>query len=250
MIRVVLIGLGNVGVHLAKAFIDSNQIELLQIYNRTGKNTKLFHDSIPITSELRDLKVADVYIITISDDAISNFSEQLHFQQGLVVHTSGSASLDALKCKTNKGVFYPVQSFSKDREVDFHNIPMAIEAEWESDFKLLEKLAKSISNQVYSLNSEQRQYLHVAAVFANNFTNHMCKIAYDICEDHEMSFDLLKPIILETATKVQSVIPIKAQTGPAMRNDKNIIENHLLLLNKNQKEIYTLVTNSIIDSTK
>lgn len=248
MIRVVLLGLGNVGVHMAKAFIDSDQIELVQIYDRAKKNTNLFDSSVAITDKIENLQEANIYVIAISDDAISNFSKQLKLKQGLVVHTSGAISLEALKCKTNKGIFYPVQSFSKKRKVDFHNIPIAIEAEKRSDYKLLESLAKSISNQVFILNSEQRKYLHLAAVFANNFTNHMYKLAYEICEEHKLSFDLLKPIILETASKVQSIVPEKAQTGPAVRNDKKVIENHLQLINKMQKEIYTLVTKSIMDT--
>lgn len=250
MIRVVLLGLGNVGFHLAKAFIRSDQIELVQIYNRTQKDTKLFDESIPITNKIKELEVADVYIISVSDEAISNFSDQLQFKQGLVVHTSGTVSLDTLKCETNRGVFYPVQSFTKNKEVDFYNVPIAFEVEKESDFELLEKLSKSISNRVFRLNDEQRRYLHIAAVFANNFTNHMYKIAYDICEENEMSFDLLKPLIMETAIKAQTIIPIEAQTGPAVRNDNRTVQNHMETLDINRKEIYTLVTKDIKDSLK
>lgn len=245
-----LLGLGNVGFHLAKAFIQSDQIELVQIYNRTQKDTNLFDESVPITYKIKDLEVADIYVVSVSDDAISNFSHQLQFKQGLVVHTSGAVSFDALKCEINRGVFYPVQSFTKNKEVDFHNIPIAFEVEKETDFELLEKLSKSISNQVFRLNDEQRRYLHLAAVFANNFTNHMYKIAYDICEENEMSFDLLKPLILETAIKIQSIIPIEAQTGPAVRNDIQTIQNHMETLDINRKEIYTLVTKDIKDSLK
>jgi len=250
MIRVVLLGLGNVGVHMGKAFIDSDQIELVQIYDRAKKNTIAFDASISITDKIENIQEADVYVIAISDDAISEFSKQLKFKQGLVVHTSGTVPLDALKCSANKGVFYPLQTFTKKQEIDFKNIPIVFEVQDQEDFQLLERLSESISNQVFNLDSQQRKYLHLAAVFANNFTNYMYKIAYDICEEHEVPFDLIKPLILETAAKAQSVIPMEAQTGPAKRNDKKVIENHLLLLNKNQKEIYTLVTNSITNSLK
>jgi len=250
MIRVVLLGLGNVGVHMGKAFIDSDQIELVQIYDRAKKNTDVFDASISITDKIENIQEADVYVMAISDDAISEFSKQLKFKQGLVVHTSGTVPLDALKCSANKGVFYPLQTFTKKQEIDFKNIPIVFEVQDQEDFQLLERLSESISNQVFNLDSQQRKYLHLAAVFANNFTNYMYKIAYDICEEHEVPFDLIKPLILETAAKAQSVIPMEAQTGPAKRNDKKVIENHLLLLNKNQKEIYTLVTNSITNSLK
>jgi predicted short-subunit dehydrogenase-like oxidoreductase (DUF2520 family) len=250
MIRVILIGLGNVGIHLAKAFVASNQIELLQIYNRSKKDTNLFDASIPFTNKIENLYTADVYVIAVSDDVISEFSKQLKFRQGLVVHTSGTVPLKALKCRANKGVFYPLQTFTRKRDIDFANIPIVFEVEEQEDFLLLEKLSQSISKQVFNLNEAQRKYLHIAAVFANNFTNYMYKMAYDICEEHKISFDLIKPLILETAAKVQSIIPLEAQTGPAVRNDKKVIENHLLLLNKNQKEIYTLVTNSIRDAIK
>ena len=250
MIRVVVLGLGNVGVHLAKALINSEQIDLVQIYSRTKNHTDLLIESIPVINRIEKLELADVYIIAITDDAISEFSAQLKFKSGLVVHTSGNVPVRALKCNANKGVFYPVQTFTKNQDVDFKKIPIVFEVEEEEDLQLLEKLAKSISDHTYNLNDDQRKYLHVAAVFVNNFSNHMYKLGYDICKENDVSFDLLKPLIMETAAKVQTVSPVNVQTGPAIRNDKKVIENHLLLLNKNQKEIYTLVTNSIIDSLK
>jgi predicted short-subunit dehydrogenase-like oxidoreductase (DUF2520 family) len=250
MIRVVLLGLGNVGIHLAKACINSEQIDLIQIYSRTKNHTNLLFESIPITNRIEELELADVYIIAIPDDAISEFSTQLKFKSGLVVHTSGNVPVKALKCNANKGVLYPVQTFTKNKDIDFKKIPIVFEVEEKGDLQLLEKLSKSLSDHTYNLNGDQRKYLHVAAVFVNNFSNHMCKLGYDICNENDVSFDLLKPLIMETASKVQLVSPMDAQTGPAIRNDKKVIENHLQLLNKNQKEIYTLVTNSIIDSLK
>lgn len=250
MIKVVLLGLGNVGVHLAEAFINSRQIELVQIYSRTNRSNGSSIESIPVTNKIKELEVADVYIIAITDDAISEFSEQLKFKNGLVVHTSGNIPVKALKCTANKGVFYPLQTFTKKQDIDFKKIPIVFEVEKQGDFEVLEKLSKSISDYTFNLNSDQRKHLHIAAVFANNFSNHMYKLAYDICEENGVSFDLLKPLIMETAVKIQTVSPKNAQTGPAVRNDKKVIENHLQLLNKKQKEIYTLVTNSIIDSLK
>lgn len=250
MIKVVLLGLGNVGVHLAEAFINSRQIDLVQIYSRTNRPGSSSIESIPLTNKIEELELADVYVIAITDDAISEFSEQLKFKNGLVVHTSGNVPLNALKCNANKGVLYPLQTFTKKQDIDFKNIPIVFEVEKQGDLQVLEKLSKSISDHTFNLNGDQRKYLHIAAVFANNFSNYMYNLAYDICEENGVSFDLLKPLIMETALKVQTVSPKDAQTGPAVRNDKKVIENHLQLLNKKQKEIYTLVTNSIIDSFK
>ena len=250
MIRVVLIGSGNVAIHLANTLNNVKGFKLVQRYSRADTNRKYFNAKLPKTNNLKGLLDADVYIIAISDDAISKFSKQLTFKGGLVVHTSGSVPMSALKCKAKKGVFYPVQTFSKDREVDFRNIPIAFEVEKKEDFELMEKLSKSISDYTYNMNSRDRFKLHIAAVFANNFTNHMYKIAEDLCSESKISFDILKPLIMETATKVQAVLPEDAQTGPAIRNDQKIIKNQLKELDNNKKEIYTLVTKSIIQSLK
>lgn len=247
MIKVVLLGSGNVAIHLAEALANEKNIDFIQRFSRSHNNDDFFDKTIPIINNTNELKSADIYIIAISDDAISAFSKQLHLN-GLVVHTSGSISLNDLQCNANKGVLYPLQTFSKKQKINFKNIPIAFETEIESDLTLLETLAKTLSNHTYNIGSQKRKKLHVAAVFANNFTNHMYKIASDICKEHDISFDILKPLIQETANKLLTLSPKEAQTGPAKRNDKKVIENHLLQLNKNQKEIYNLVTNSIIDT--
>ena len=191
-----------------------------------------------------------MYIIAISDDAISQFSKKLNLKNKLVVHTSGSVQLDDLNCNANKGVFYPLQSISKHKKINFKKIPICLEAENKIDYSILEKVAKSISKKVFPINSEQRKKLHVAAVFVNNFTNHLYKIGNDICKVNNIDFEILKPLINETAHKIKKLTPSEAQTGPALRNDVKTLSNHLELLNKNQKEIYNVLTKSIQKNNK
>lgn len=227
MISVVLIGTGNVGTHLYNAFSNIDAIAVTQISSRT----------------LDEVPDADVAIIAVSDDAIPEVSSKI--KNGLVVHTSGSVALNKLENKTRKGIFYMLQTFSKDKKVDFSKIPFCLEAENEKDYALLETLAKSIGEKIYSVNSEQRKIVHVAAVFVNNFTNHMYKIGNNICEKNKVPFEILKPLIQETALKINHLSPEKAQTGPAVRQDKETIKNHLNLLDKSQQKIYKIITKSI-----
>ncbi len=251
MIKITLIGSGNVSQHLINAFAKNSAIELIEVYSRTKKEIAPLLDSNKIVTDLALLKDADLYIIAVSDDAISMVSEQLPFKNKLVAHTSGTASLQAINTKNRSAVFYPLQTFTKNKEVDFKTIPLCLESENETDYLVLERVAKSISDAVYSINSEQRKALHVAAVFVNNFTNHLYQIGQEICEEHQVSFDILKPLIAETANKINTLSPIEAQTGPAKRNDITTIESHLSYLsNENQKKIYTLLTKSIQNNGK
>ncbi|MBF4516016.1 DUF2520 domain-containing protein [Flavobacterium sp. ANB] len=248
MIRITLIGSGNVAQHLIKAFTKSELIEIVQVFSRKKETLAHLLDSDKITNDFSALKESDLYIIAVSDNAIAHVSKQLLFQNKLVVHTSGTASIDTLDAKNKRGVFYPLQTFSKDKAVDFSIIPICLEAENQADYAILETVAKSISNAVYSISSEQRKALHVAAVFVNNFTNHLYQIGHEICEEHQVPFDVLKPLIQETAEKINTLNPIDAQTGPAKRGDSTTIEAHLEYLSKeNQKNIYKLLTQSIQD---
>lgn len=245
MISVIVLGTGNVGTHLIKTFLNTKNVKLVQVFSRNKYSLNPFKNSTSTTTSIESLKKADVYLIAISDNAISKFSSQLEGKNKLVVHTSGSVSLDALKNNGGKGVFYPLQTFSKKHDVDFNSIPICIETEKKDDLQLLEKLAKSISDKVYVVDSKQRKQLHIAAVYANNFVNHLYKIGYDICNEHDIPFEILHPLILETAQKVAINRPIEVQTGPAHRNDTKTINAHLKLLTGEQKEIYQLLTKSI-----
>ena len=229
MISVAILGNGNVATHLYSAFSKAEKITVSKIDSR-----KL--DNIP---------TSDVTIIAVSDDAIAEVSSKI--ENTLVVHTSGSVAMNSLENKGRKGVFYPLQSFSKDRKANFKKVPFCLETENQSDLNLLESLAKSIGKKIFYINSDQRKRLHVSAVFVNNFVNHLYKIGEDICEEHQVPFEILQPLIQETAKKIKKLSPKEAQTGPAKRNDQETIKNHLDLLNSEQQEIYKLFTKSILN---
>lgn len=248
MIKVILLGSGNVATHLFQAFSKANGVEVVQVFSRTI--SKDFPETLQ-TSDYKEIKAADVYIICVSDSAISSVSSQLSFENRLVVHTSGSTDINVLDSKNRKGVFYPLQTFTKNKSVDFSQIPICIETEVPSDFEIIEKLAKSVSNSVYLINGNQRKALHVSAVFVCNFTNHLYTIGNTICVENNIPFEILQPLIKETAEKIQSLSPSEAQTGPAVRNDQKTIEKHIdFLTNENQKEIYKILTKSIQNGEK
>ena len=245
MIKIVLLGTGNVATHLFNAFQNCDNTEVIQVYNRSHKNLAAFKTTDTTTS-ISKLKKADIYIIAISDDSIAELSKKLQLRKKLIVHTSGAKSIDTISNQNRRGVFYPLQTFSATKSVDFKTIPLCLEAEHSDDLILLEQLAKTISSAVYHINSAQRKALHVAAVFVNNFVNHLYQKGEEICLEHKVSFDILKPLIQETAAKIMTLSPKESQTGPAIRNDKNVTQQHLEDLHSTtQQEIYKLLTKSI-----
>lgn len=255
MIKISIIGSGNVAQHLITTFQNleflNNEIELIQVFSRKQESlTHLLHPEKIITN-YGDLQEADLYIIAVSDDAIETVSNELPFKNRLVVHTSGSFALTLLNENNRKGVFYPLQTFTKGKSVDFKNIPICLEAENATDYQLLDKIAKIISDKVYAINSEQRKALHVAAVFVNNFTNHLYAIGNEICIENQIPFDILKPLMQETVDKVMTISPNEAQTGPAIRNDEKTISIHeSFLTHENQLTIYKTLTQSIQENGK
>ncbi|RDI54935.1 Rossmann-like and DUF2520 domain-containing protein [Flavobacterium glaciei] len=255
MVKIVIIGSGNVAQHLIAAFqnvqIQGSEIELVQVYSRQTSSVSHLVDLEQITTNLESLAEADLYIIAVSDDAIGAISSQLPFKNRLVVHTSGSVPLNALDEDNRKGVFYPLQTFTKNKPVDFRTIPICLESENATDFQLLDKVAKSISEKVFAINSDQRKALHVAAVFVNNFTNHLYQIGQEICQEHQVPFEILKPLITETAHKIMVLSPEEAQTGPAKRNDSETIAAHEAILSQpNHLDIYKTLTQSIQENGK
>jgi predicted short-subunit dehydrogenase-like oxidoreductase (DUF2520 family) len=246
MMKVVVIGSGNVAQHLISSFVTCPSIDLVQVFARKNETVSHLIDARKITNSLSDLVQADLYIIAVSDDAIASVSKQLAFENRLVVHTAGSVSMSVLDQKNRRGVFYPLQTFSKNRVVDFSEITICIESEQEDDLVLLDKTAHVLSNKVQKVNEEQRKAVHISAVFVNNFVNYMYQIGNEICLDNKLSFDILKPLILETANKVMTLSPEAAQTGPAIRFDATTIERHVHFLeDENQKRIYKTLTQSI-----
>lgn len=248
MVNVSIIGSGNVAQHLATAFEKCTDAQLVQIYARNPESLEpLFPDS-KIISDISELKSADIYIIAVSDSAIASVSQALPFTGRLVCHTSGTVSLTDADPKNVRGVFYPLQTFSKSKAVDFSRIPICLECESNSAYQTMERAAKAISGTIYAIDSTQRKAIHVAAVFVNNFVNHLYEIGAEICAENGVPFEILQPLIKETADKVRLLSPADAQTGPAVRNDRNTIEKHLEFLhNPKYRKIYEQLTQSIHD---
>ncbi len=245
MIELVILGNGNVACHLCSVFEKSNQVLLVQNYNRRGM--QIPNCNVPVVHKVNEIRSADIYIIAFGDNSLHNLSN-FKTLKGLVVHTSGATNMNVLNTFKNRGVFYPLQSFKKEIPVNFNDLPIAIEANSSFCEKLLLNLAKSISKKVYSINSKQRKALHVAAVFANNFSNFMYTQALDICNEHQIDFSILKPLIEETIIKIVSNSPKDTQTGPAIRKDSLTIQKHLdILHSEKQKKLYQHLTLAIQD---
>ena len=220
---------------------------LKQWYNRSKIQKIDSLEDIQFTNDITNLDNADIYIICVSDSAIENLSNDLQFKNRLVVHTSGSVPMRNLNKKNRRGVFYPLQSFSKEIEINFINVPICIEANDKKDRQKLEMVATAIGSPKYFIQSDQRKILHLAAVFVNNFTNQLYRISHELTDNKNINFDILKPLIAETSKKVQQQSPYKSQTGPAKRGDKKTIKQHYKLLEDypTYKKIYELLTHSI-----
>jgi predicted short-subunit dehydrogenase-like oxidoreductase (DUF2520 family) len=249
------IGAGNLATQLSKAF-KKNGFEISQVYSRTRLSAMELAKALSasyVTSADEINTNADIFFVLLKDSAVDEVLSQINFENKLVVHCSGSMPLSTLqKYSENVGVFYPLQTFSKSREVNFKEIPVFIESNSGKNEELLLRIAREISGSVSVLNSEKRKILHISAVFACNFVNHFYTVASDILKSNDIPFDVLKPLILETAEKVQHLDPKKAQTGPAVRFDKNIIEMHLEALEnfKDYHELYKSISNRIFEHYK
>jgi predicted short-subunit dehydrogenase-like oxidoreductase (DUF2520 family) len=247
---IVIIGAGNVATHLSLS-LKKNNFSISCIYSKTLHSAEKLAGKLntDFTNDLDKIpKNADLYVLSIKDEKILSVVKNLTIENGIVVHTAGSISVNVFKNHfKDYGVFYPLQTFSKSRELDFSNIPICIEASNQDVKNKLFYLANCLCKSVYEIDSEKRKVLHLAAVYASNFANHMFAVAADILDQADISFDLLKPLIEETALKAIESDPQKAQTGPAVRNDQNVIKNHLEMLNDNQEfeKIYRFVSESI-----
>lgn len=249
-IKISLIGSGNLATQLGIALYNEGYL-ISQVYSHTQKNAVTLSKKIKAEaiSDIKKLSSdSSIYIIAVKDDAIESVAKQLKLKDKIIVHTSGSMPIDVLKKSSkNYGVFYPLQTFSKHKLVDFKSIPICIEANNASTATTLQYFAKSISGNVKKINSEQRKKIHLAAVFSCNFSNHMYTIAEALLKKDKLSLDLLKPLIEETANKIKKNKPSDAQTGPAFRGDKKTIETHLKLLSKEKdlQKMYELISKSI-----
>jgi len=246
------IGAGNLATNLSKE-LHKKAGTVIQVFSRTKESARELADQLQAsyTTDLVEITTdADIYFVALKDSAVPEVLSQLQFKNKLLVHCSGSLPLSVLDAYSqNTGVFYPLQTFSKNRQVNFSEIPVFIESESEQNLELLKSIARKISEKVTVLDSEKRKSLHMAAVFACNFVNHFYTLASDYLEANQIPFEVLHPLIEETSRKAQEMPPVQAQTGPAVRFDRNIIDEHLKMLGEHPhlKELYNSISRSIFD---
>lgn len=251
-----IIGSGNLAWHLAPA-LDNTDFPVREIYSRNSSRADALVEKLYEAESKTSLNFSDspsrIFIIATSDDAIQEVAQEIILpDNAILVHTSGSQPLSLLgyAATNNIGVFYPLQTFSKDKKIDFQDVPFFIESENSETQKALMQMGKALSKKVFKINSQDRKALHVSAVFASNFTNHMLFIAQGIMKENKLSFDWLKPLIAEMINKSLSIGPENAQTGPAKRGDLEILDKHLEFLQHDESvaEIYKVVSQHIVDT--
>lgn len=253
MMDIVLIGSGNIAHHLGAALQHAGH-RILQVYSRTADHAQHLANSLhcEATDSLHAIRTdADLYILAVRDQALPEIVQLLpQAWQGTVVHTSGAIPVEILSKWLKYGVIYPPQSLSKDVATDLSLIPFAIEGNSEEVKNFLLNSMLSFAPLSFEANSAQRLALHIAAVFANNFSNALYKIAFDILSKQNLSVDLIRPIILESALKVQQRLPEEVQTGPAHRNDTLTMQKHLDYLKQQPdwQTIYQIISQFIIKS--
>ncbi len=251
--KITLIGSGNLATSLGVALYKAGH-EILQVFSRTTTAADTLARSLQaplIATQVTEINThSDLYIVALTDTALQQLAPSLghHLPTKLLVHTAGSLPLDTL-INPRRGVFYPLQTFSKQRVLPFNEIPIFIEANNPADLQILHSLAHQLSTIVYTLSSSERTILHLAAVFSCNFTNHCYTLAARLLQQHSLPFNILLPLIRETVAKLEHLTPEQAQTGPARRHDHAVIQQHLNMLDKYGdspiKNVYRLMTESI-----
>ncbi len=247
----VILGSGNVASHLGRAFSASG-IRVLQVYSRRLKHAQrlageLHCDAIDTMDDL--LPDASFYVIAVTDDAIEELAAAFPHPRKLLLHTSGSTNMHVLQAGSSSyGVFYPLQTFSREVALDFSSVPICLEASDEAMKAPLNELAGRLSNTVAWISSDKRRNLHLAAVFACNFVNHMYACADELLEEKDMGFELLRPLIIETARKVMFARPGEMQTGPAKRGNKKVLEEHVRMLQDKPglQKMYNFISENIM----
>lgn len=243
--KIVIIGSGNVAYHLAKAFTQNN-IEVSQIFGRNEVELNKISEELNIPYSTKELADADLYLISVSDSAVEQVSDLIRTEKALVAHTSGSLPIETLNGDYRKASFYPLQTFSKTKNLNYSKIPFFIEAENQIDEKSLFELASLISDNVETSDYEKRKYIHLTAVFACNFVNHLFARAKEISDSQDLDFNYFIPLIDETVEKIHHLEPKSAQTGPAVRGDKRVLKLHEeLITDKEHLKIYQLMNESI-----
>lgn len=243
--KIVILGSGNVAYHLAKAFAEKG-VPICQVFGRNESDLKEISEKFKIPYSTTDLAIADFYIISVSDDSVPEISKNILQKNCLVAHTSGSLPKEILVGNYRKASFYPLQTFSKVKNLNYSEIPFFVEAENVDDLKMLEDLASKISKNVMNSDYEKRKYIHLTAVFACNFVNHLFARGKEISDSQNIPFHYFIPLIEETTAKIREIDPKSAQTGPAVRNDERILKLHEeLIQDEEQLKIYRMMNESI-----
>ncbi len=248
--KVIIIGAGNLATNLALAFYENN-VNVVQIMSKNISSAKKLAKKIncQYTDDLQNIKKADIYFISISDDAIKKVANSIFLKNKFLVHTAGAVNIDILSENTDKyGVFYPLQTFKKEQKVCFSEIPVCIEAVNENLLTNLQFIAEKITKKVYKIDSQKRLKLHIAGVFTNNFINHLMFLANKLIEDDEFSKEILIPLLEKTFSNLKNKNFYEIQTGPAKRKDIKTINKHLEFIEKNNRkiaEVYRILTESI-----
>lgn len=252
MMKVTLIGAGNLATQLGKS-LKKTGVTISQVYSRTEESARTLGELLE-AEWLTDIKAlrdeADVYIFSVKDSALSELITEVCKGRGdkLFLHTAGSMPMSCFEGKAlHYGVFYPMQTFSKAKDVCFENIPVFIEGDSAETAEVIRSLANKLSQRVIRLSSADRKYLHLAAVWACNFTNYCYTVASDILSEHGIPFDVMLPLINETTEKIQNISPKEAQTGPAVRGDKNVMSQQLELMSDRAdlQELYKMLSKGI-----
>ena len=242
MIKVTVLGSGNVGFHMINLFGNSKKIKLHEWHSRSLK----FDSRVKVVNEISGLTEADVYIIWVHDDSLAEVSDKIPSEGKLVVHTSGSTPYNVLNKNNRRGVFYPLQTFSKSQDLNYSEIPICVEAENVDDVNTLKDISNILGCNYHEINFEERKTLHLAAIISNNFTNFLFSLSKELTDSKNLDFNILKPLIKETVNKIHKLDPIKAQTGPARRNDMNIMKMHENMLeNEEIKSLYMVISKMI-----
>lgn len=252
--RITFIGSGHVATHLAAAFRNEGHV-IVQVYSRDEQHAAMlaYHVGAEPISQLKNLNPeTELIIISVNDDAIVDVAENMPETTAMVVHTSGSTPLFILERFPQHGVLYPLQTFSKTVSVNMQTVPLCIEANSSDALYTLKKTAAEISHTVEEVDSNKRRILHLSAVFACNFVNHLYGIGQHLLAQNQLDFSLLRPLILQTAEKVMEALPGDVQTGPAVRNDRQTINRHLDLLKdeKSLSNLYQLISEGIFEEAQ
>lgn len=242
-----IVGTGNVAFHMGRALLHSG-LKICDVYGRDAVKAQEYANSFNCNSvrSIDELQ-GELIFICVKDDAVSNVCTLIDKQKA-VVHTSGTLDMEILKDHENFGVFYPLQTFSLERNPDFTEVPLLVEGNTQEFTIVLQNIAARISKNVNLVNSQKRKTIHLSAVFINNFTNHIVYKAKTLLDKENTDWKILMPLLKETVNKLEQIDPYDAQTGPARRGDDQTIVNHLNMLSGIDKEIYQILTSSIIEN--